>query len=174
LVHARKWCTVKQIKSVEQVISEMNATTNYEALGIAPPNPQRVAELVRGMSEEIERIESSLPKPWDEMTIEEQNQWFAEMGIGELTASEMAEQFGGEGHATVIFFGTPHPPWRRGSIVAVQHPDGSWHNQMRAVNAADGLVYVTEDEEYRRAERDDREPLTIAYPQERVKLADGQ
>ncbi len=158
---------MKQVKSVDQVIREMNATTNYQALGLTPPDHAHVEALVQGMKARIKDIEASLPKPWDEMTNEEQDAWFAQQGIGELTPKETTAQYG---DATITFFGQARPPLHRGSIVAVQYPDGSWHNRMVAVGAESSIIYVTGEDEWQQAERESREPLTIAYPAERVKL----
>lgn len=162
---------VKQAKDVTQVIAEMTARGDFARLGAEPPDPERVEELVRGVLEDEQALAASLPQPWEEMTNAEQDAWFEAQGVHELTPAEVTEYYGEYGHAIIIPLGGSHRSIKPGSIVMVQEVSGAWRNQIRAVSAADGLVYVADTTEYQQAEREGREPLTIAYPVERVKLA---
>ncbi len=135
---------------------------------------QRVAGLIRRMEEAGVAIEERMPKPLREMSFAERTAWLEKEGVRDLTPEEIAEYYGGEGVANITFLGAPRSPLRRGSIVRVQDASGAWHNQMVAVAAVDGLVYVTEAEEWQAAQNEGREPQTVAYPQAHVALAEAE
>lgn len=164
---------MKPVKDVEQVIREMTERGEFARLGVAPPDVATVEGLVRDVEEEIGTIAASLPKPWDEMTNEEQDAWFEAQGVRMLTPDEVAARYGGYGHTTVTFFGPPRFALQRGSIVMVQDSDGAWHNQMVAVRVVDGVIYVAEEQEYRQAQAEGREPLATAYLSAQVRPAES-
>ncbi|PZR97655.1 MAG: hypothetical protein DLM69_09475 [Candidatus Chloroheliales bacterium] len=135
---------------------------------------QRVAALIRRMEEAGATIEQRMPKPLAEMTFEERTAWLEREGVRNLTPAEVAEYYGDEGVANITFLGASRPTLRRGSVVRVQEANDSWRNQMVAVAAADGLVYVSEEAEWNAAQAEGREPHTTAHPRERVALADSE
>ncbi len=164
---------MKRTKDATEVIREMTARGDFARLGVEPPDPTAVEELVRGVLEDEQVNIASLTKPWDEMSNQEQDAWFDAHGVRELTPEEVTEYYGGYGHATIIPLGASLRVIKPGNIVMVQEASGGWRNQMRAVSCADDLVYIAEEAEYRCAAYEGRAPLTIAYPAERVKLAEG-
>lgn len=160
-------------RDVAGVIKQMTERGVYARLGVDPPEVGEIEDMVRRVEALAEELDASLPKPWEEMNNAERDEWFAAHGGRKLTEEEVAQYFGGYGHATVTPLGRRHRPIARGSFVAVEQADGSWQNRMRAVSADGDLVFVAPDEEYQQAEREGREPLTVAYPTGRVKLVGG-
>ncbi len=165
---------MKRTKDATEVIREMTARGDFARLGVEPPDPTAVEELVRGVLEDEQVNIASLTKPWDEMSNQEQDAWFDAHGVRELTPEEVTEYYGSYGHATIIPLGAPMRVIKPGNIVMVQEASGGWRNQMRAVAVSDGHIFVAEDKEWQRAQAENREPLTIAYPAERVKLAEDK
>lgn len=90
----------------------------------------------------------------------------------QMTDEEVKKYFGGYGVTTLTFIGVPKLRIRRGDIVMVQEPSGTWSNSMVAAASTDGLIYVAEEKEWRQAEAEGREAITVAFPAERVKRTD--
>lgn len=105
-----------------------------------------------------------------EMNTEELSAYLSAHGARPMNDEEITVRFGPRGTTMVTFIGEPLVI-APGNIVMVQTPTGSWQNQMRAVSSHGGIIYVSDEAEYLRAAQEGREPLTIAYPAARVKLA---
>lgn len=166
---------MKRVREVSKVLAEMRANGEFARLGVPEPSEAAVEALVRGVEEDSAAMEARLPKPWAEMTQDERDDWLVREGL--LTIEQPEPAPAGKVRATIIFFGPPHPPTvplDAGSIVMVELPNGSWQNNMVAVGAEDGVVYIATQAEYEAARASGRVPVTTAYPAERVKLAEEQ
>jgi hypothetical protein len=71
--------------------------------------------------------------------------------------------------ATITFFGEPRRTPEPGERVMLRVADGSWREDFRCISAPfieDGErgVWVAPEEEYRRAQREEREPAGDTWP----------
>jgi hypothetical protein len=135
-----------------------------------PISDEQREEFHRRYEQRLGEINASRPLNWDEMSREEKNKFY---GFEEMAEQEVNERYGGYGHSTITFIGVPKLSIARGDVVMVQEPSGRWQNRMVAVGGGDGVDYVAAEDEYQQAQAANREPLIIAYPAARVKLADG-
>ncbi len=160
---------MKRVKSAAQAVQDLSENGTYALLGLTAPDPATIERLAEAMDEEMANLEATLPKPWAEMTRGERIAWLNQQGVIEPSSTEVQERYG---NATVVFFGPPRSRLPRGSLVRVQEANGDWRNQMVAVGSDDGVIYVTNEREWRAAQAEGREPLTTAYPHQRVALAE--
>ncbi len=129
---------------------------------------QRRADFQRRFEAALTALGDEPGKDPTQMSRDELDAYLTAHGARRMTDEEVTARFGPPGTTTITFFGESHPPIERGDIVRVQEASGRWRNQMVAASSADGMINVTEEAEWQAANREDREPLTTAYPTAQV------
>lgn len=71
--------------------------------------------------------------------------------------------------ATITLFGEPHRVPEPGDRVELRVSDGSWQSGFRCISdpleeGGEQVVWVTREEEYQRARREDRTPASNTWP----------